>query len=81
MGSRRFTLRYQGILPMIIIQFVLRMGGMLTSAMRKSFFLYNEATRNTADVISTFCIPQRTSCRGAAQTNGAIQRQSGYSIR
>ncbi len=43
-----------GILPMIIIQFVLRMGGMLNVGYEKIILLYNEATRNTADVISTF---------------------------
>lgn len=43
-----------GILPMIIIQFILRMGGMLNVGYEKIILLYNEATRSTADVISTF---------------------------
>lgn len=43
-----------GILPMIVIMLVLRIGGLLSVGYEKIILLYNEATRDTADVISTF---------------------------
>ena len=43
-----------GILPMIVIMLIMRIGGLLNVGYEKIILLYNEATRETADVISTF---------------------------
>ena len=43
-----------GILPMVVIMLILRVGGLLNVGYEKIILLYNEATRETADVISTF---------------------------
>ncbi len=43
-----------GILPMVVIMLILRIGGLLNVGYEKIILLYNEATRETADVISTF---------------------------
>jgi putative aldouronate transport system permease protein len=43
-----------GILPTIIIMFILRMGQMLNVGVEKIILLYNESTYETADVISSF---------------------------
>ncbi|MDY3030645.1 MAG: ABC transporter permease subunit [Clostridia bacterium] len=43
-----------GIIPMIMIMLILRMGGLLNVGYEKIILLYNQATYDTADVISTF---------------------------
>ena len=43
-----------GILPMIVIMLILRIGGLLNVGYEKIILLYNQATFETADVISTF---------------------------
>lgn len=43
-----------GILPTIIILFILRMGQMLNVGVEKIILLYNQSTYETADVISSF---------------------------
>ena len=43
-----------GIMPTIIIMLVLRVGGMMTVGFEKIILLYNPATYETADVISSF---------------------------
>ncbi|CAN7623620.1 ABC transporter permease subunit [Paenibacillus sp. LjRoot153] len=43
-----------GILPTIMIMFILRMGNMLNVGFEKIILLYNPATYDTADVISSF---------------------------
>ncbi|WNQ14339.1 ABC transporter permease subunit [Paenibacillus aurantius] len=43
-----------GILPTIVIMFILRMGNMLNVGFEKIILLYNPSTYDTADVISSF---------------------------
>ena len=43
-----------GILPMVMIMLILRMGGLLNVGYEKIILLYNQGTYETADVISTF---------------------------
>ena len=43
-----------GIIPTIVTMFILRMGSALTVGYEKIILLYNPATYETADVISTF---------------------------
>lgn len=43
-----------GILPTIVIMFILRIGGLLNVGYEKIILLYNPATYETADVISSF---------------------------
>ena len=43
-----------GILPSIMVRFVLTLGSMLSVGSQKILLLYNEATYETADVISTY---------------------------
>lgn len=43
-----------GILPTVMVRFVLTLGSMLSVGSQKILLLYNEATYETADVISTY---------------------------
>lgn len=43
-----------GIMPMVVIMLILRVGGLLNVGYEKIILLYNESVRETADVISTF---------------------------
>lgn len=43
-----------GIMPVIVIMFILRMGNLLNVGFEKIILLYNPATYDTADVISSF---------------------------
>lgn len=43
-----------GILPTIVIMLILRIGSMMSVGFEKIILLYNEVTRETADVISSF---------------------------
>ena len=57
-----------GILPMIVIMLVLRVGSLLSVGYEKIILLYNSATYETADVISTFVYR-----RGLAAEGGGNQ--------
>lgn len=43
-----------GILPTVVIMLILRVGSMMSVGFEKIILLYNEVTRETADVISSF---------------------------
>lgn len=43
-----------GILPTIVIMLIMRMGSIINVGFEKILLLYNDATMNTADVISTY---------------------------
>lgn len=45
---------FPGIVPTIVIMFILRMGSIMNVSFEKVFLLYNPLTFETADVISTF---------------------------
>jgi putative aldouronate transport system permease protein len=47
-----------GILPTIVILFIMRMGQVLNVGYEKIILLYNDLTRETADVISTYVYRQ-----------------------
>lgn len=49
-----FYITIPGILPIITIMFILRMGNMLNVGFEKIILLYNSVTYETADVISSF---------------------------
>jgi len=57
-GAGRFRrmahITIPGILPTIIILFILRLGGLMSVGWEKIILLYNENTYSTADVISSF---------------------------
>lgn len=57
-GANRFKqliyVTIPGILPTIIIMLILRLGSIMTVGFEKIMLLYNPATYQTADVISTF---------------------------
>ena len=49
-----FHITLPGILPTVIILFILRMGSIFSISYEKVILLYNEMTRETAEVISSF---------------------------
>src|SRR5690606_36326174 len=49
-----FYITIPGILPIITIMFILRMGNMLNVGFENIILLYNSVTYETADVISSF---------------------------
>jgi putative aldouronate transport system permease protein len=57
-GAGRFAriwhVTLPGIMPTIVMLLILRMGSILSVGAEKILLLYNEATYNTADVISTY---------------------------
>jgi len=57
-GAKRFKqlihVTLPGILPTIVVMFILRMGKIMTVGFEKVLLLYNPNTYETADVISTF---------------------------
>lgn len=57
-GASRWNMMWQitlpGLLPTISILFILRVGNLLNVGFEKIILLYNSATYDTADVISTF---------------------------
>ena len=57
-GANRFKqliyVTIPGILPTVIIMLILRLGSIMTVGFEKIMLLYNPATYQTADVISTF---------------------------
>jgi len=52
--KQMFYITIPGILPIITIMFILRMGNMLNVGFEKIILLYNSVTYETADVISSF---------------------------
>jgi len=57
-GAGRFrrliNITLPGILPTVVILFILRMGSMMSIGFEKILLMYNPATYETADVISTY---------------------------
>ena len=57
-GANRFSqaihITLPGILPTITVMFILRVGGIMNVGYEKIILMYNNLTRETADVISTF---------------------------
>lgn len=57
-GAGRFKKMWHvtlpGIIPTIVIMLILRVGSMMSVSFEKIILLYNEVTRETADVISSF---------------------------
>ena len=57
-GAGRFKKMWHvtlpGIIPTIVIMLILRVGSMMSVGFEKIILLYNEVTRETADVISSF---------------------------
>ena len=57
-GAKRFSkiwhITIPGIMPTVVILFILRIGGMMSIGVQKILLLYNPLTYETADVISTF---------------------------
>ena len=57
-GAGRFrlisTVTLPGIMPTIIIMFILRIGGIMSLGFEKIILLYSPATYETADVISSY---------------------------
>lgn len=52
--KRMWHVTLPGIMPTIIIMLILRLGSMMSVGFEKIILLYNEVTRETADVISSF---------------------------
>jgi len=52
--KRLINITLPGILPTIVILFILRMGSMMSIGFEKILLMYNPATYETADVISTY---------------------------
>ncbi|KOY16739.1 ABC transporter permease subunit, partial [Paenibacillus xylanivorans] len=52
--KQMFHITLPGLLPIITIMFILRMGNMLNVGFEKIILLYNPVTYETADVISSF---------------------------
>ncbi len=61
-GASRFQkMRYisvPGLVPIIIVQLIMRIGNILTMGFEKVFLLYNPLTYDVADIISTFIYRQ-----------------------
>ena len=52
--QRMFYVTLPGIMPTIVIQFILKIGGLMSVGSEKILLLYSPLTYETADVISTF---------------------------
>ncbi|HBM81754.1 MAG TPA: sugar ABC transporter permease [Clostridiaceae bacterium] len=52
--KQMFYITIPGLMPTIVILFILRMGGILNVGFEKILLLYSESTYNVADVISTY---------------------------
>ncbi len=52
--QRMFHITIPGIMPTIVIQFILKIGGLMSVGSEKLLLLYSPLTYETADVISTF---------------------------
>lgn len=73
-GASRFQrmlyVSFPGLVPIIIVQLIMRVGNILTMGFEKVFLLYNPLTYDTADIISTYIYRQgleltNYSCGGA----------------
>ena len=57
-GANRFQrmiyVSFPGLLPIIIVQLIMRIGNILTTGFEKVFLLYSPLTYETADIISTY---------------------------
>ena len=49
---------FPGLLPIIIVQLIMRIGNILTTGFEKVFLLYSPLTYETADIISTYIYRQ-----------------------
>lgn len=61
-GANRFQrmlhVSFPGLLPIIIVQLIMRVGNILTTGFEKVFLLYSPLTYDTADIISTYIYRQ-----------------------
>ena len=61
-GANRFQrmlhVSFPGLLPIIIVQLIMRVGNILTTGFEKVFMLYSPLTYDTADIISTYIYRQ-----------------------
>ena len=61
-GASRFQrmlyVSFPGLVPIIIVQLIMRVGHILTMGFEKVFLLYNPLTYDTADIISTYIYRQ-----------------------
>ena len=61
-GASRFQrmlyISFPGLVPIIIVQLIMRVGNILTMGFEKVFLLYNPLTYDTADIISTYIYRQ-----------------------
>lgn len=61
-GANRFQrmlhVSLPGLLPIIIVQLIMRVGNILTTGFEKVFLLYSPLTYDTADIISTYIYRQ-----------------------
>lgn len=61
-GANRFRrmihISFPSLVPIIIVQFIMRMGNILTQGFEKVFLLYSPVTYDTADIISTYIYRQ-----------------------
>lgn len=61
-GASRFQrmiyVSFPGLLPIIIVQLIMRIGNILTTGFEKVFLLYSPLTYETADIISTYIYRQ-----------------------
>lgn len=61
-GASRFQrmlyVSFPGLVPIIIVQLIMRVGNILTMGYEKVFLLYNPLTYDTADIISTYIYRQ-----------------------
>ena len=61
-GANRFQrmlhVSFPGLLPIIIVQLIMRVGNILTTGFEKVFLLYSALTYDTADIISTYIYRQ-----------------------
>ena len=61
-GASRFQrmlyVSFPGLVPIIIVQLIMRVGNILTMGFEKVFLLYNPLTYDTADIISTYIYRQ-----------------------
>ena len=61
-GANRFQrvlyVSFPGLVPIIIVQLIMRIGNILTTGFEKVFLLYSPLTYDTADIISTYIYRQ-----------------------
>lgn len=56
--QRMLYVSFPGLVPIIIVQLIMRVGNILTMGFEKVFLLYNPLTYDTADIISTYIYRQ-----------------------